>query len=144
MMSPFTIYYVRVQTSWGTVPVLLVTEEGNVLFNDTLNTFYLVTCCQITDKGPQWQKEGNVLFNDTLNTFYLVTQCQITGKGPLSDRRKEVLFNDTLNTFYLVTQCQITATTSWAFVSNEIFYMHHPTNRILHPQPLCHQSWSTG
>ena len=33
-------------------------KEGNVLFNDTLNTFYL-------------RKEGNVLFNDALNTFYL-------------------------------------------------------------------------
>ena len=32
-------------------------KEGNVLFNDTLNTFYL--------------KEGSVLFNNTLNTFYL-------------------------------------------------------------------------
>ena len=35
-------------------------NEGNVLFNDALNTFYL-------------RKEGrkNVLFNDALNTFYL-------------------------------------------------------------------------
>ena len=33
-------------------------KEGNVLFNDALNTFYL-------------RMEGNVLFNNTLNTFYL-------------------------------------------------------------------------
>ena len=32
--------------------------EGNILFNDSLNTFYL-------------RKEGNVIFNDALNTFYL-------------------------------------------------------------------------
>ena len=37
-------------------------KEGNVLFNDTLNTFYL----QLYGK-----KEGNVLFNDILNTFYI-------------------------------------------------------------------------
>ena len=37
-------------------------KEGNVLFNDALNTFYL----QLYGR-----KEGNVLFNDALNTFYL-------------------------------------------------------------------------
>ena len=35
-------------------------RERNVLFNDTLNTFYLTVI---------WN-EGNVLFNDALNTFY--------------------------------------------------------------------------
>ena len=57
----------------------------NVLFNDSLNTFYL----QLYGR----KKEGNVLFNNSLNTFYL----QIYG------RKKEgnVLFNDSLNTFYL-------------------------------------------
>ena len=38
-------------------------KEGNVLFNDALNTFYLWLYGR--------KKEGNVLFNDTLNTFYL-------------------------------------------------------------------------
>ena len=37
-------------------------KEGNVLFNDALNTFYL---------RLYGRKEGNVLFNNTLNTFYL-------------------------------------------------------------------------
>ena len=37
-------------------------KEGNVLFNDALNTFYL---------RLYGRKEGNVLFNDALNTFYL-------------------------------------------------------------------------
>ena len=35
-------------------------RKGNVLFNDTLNTFYL-----------RLYGESIVLFNDTLNTFYL-------------------------------------------------------------------------
>ena len=35
-------------------------REGNVLFNDALNTFYL-----------RLYGERNVLFNDTLNTFHL-------------------------------------------------------------------------
>ena len=37
-------------------------KEGNVLFNDALNTFYL---------RLYGRKEGNVLFNDAFNTFYL-------------------------------------------------------------------------
>ena len=37
-------------------------EEGNILFNHALNTFYL---------RLYGRKEGNVLFNDALNTFYL-------------------------------------------------------------------------
>ena len=36
-------------------------RKGNVLFNNTLNTFYL----------RLYGKKGNVLFNNTLNTFYL-------------------------------------------------------------------------
>ena len=42
-------------------------KEGNVLFNNALNTFifiYMVLNIWL-------RKEGNVLFNDTLNTFYL-------------------------------------------------------------------------
>ena len=36
-------------------------EEGNILFNDAINTFYL----------RLYGRERNVLFNDALNTFYL-------------------------------------------------------------------------
>ena len=66
------------------------TQEGNVLFNDALNTFYL----RLYGIGKKYRKEmfylttysahfiygymvvkemqeGNVLFNDALNTFYL-------------------------------------------------------------------------
>ena len=38
-------------------------KEGNVLFNDALNTFYLRLYGR--------ERERNVLFNDALNTFYL-------------------------------------------------------------------------
>ena len=62
-------------------------EGRSVLFNDTLNTFYL----RLYGVG---RKEGNVLFNEALSTFYLL----LYGVG-----RKEgnVLFNDALDTFYL-------------------------------------------
>ena len=40
-------------------------KEGNVLFNDTLNTFRLEWL------HPRVHVTGNVLFNDALNTFYL-------------------------------------------------------------------------
>ena len=39
-------------------------KEGNILFNDALNTFYFTV---IWKEG---RKEGNILFNDALNTFY--------------------------------------------------------------------------
>ena len=48
-------------------------NEGNVLFNNVFNTFYLViwhkTCGKDTYK--EWRNERNVLFNNILNTFYL-------------------------------------------------------------------------
>ena len=57
-------------------------KEGNILFNDALNTFYFTVI---------W-KEGNVLFNDALNTFYL----RLYGRKEVN-----ILFNDALNKFYL-------------------------------------------
>ena len=60
-------------------------KEGNVLFNDALNTFYLELYGighMIKDHLGR-KKEGNVLFNDALNTFYLVIWRRTYGKGPL-------------------------------------------------------------
>ena len=82
-------------------------KEGNVLFNDALNTFYL--------QLYQWKEGRKCLFNDALNTFYLVISME--GRKEMFhltmhsthfiysyiNGRKEgnVLFNDALNTFYL-------------------------------------------
>ena len=63
--------------------MVLARKEGNVLFNDTLNTFYL----QVNGVG----KEGNVLFNDTLSTFYL----QLNGVG------KEMFYLMTHSTHFI-------------------------------------------
>ena len=55
-------------------------KEGNVLFNDALNTFYLQLYGighMVKDHSHSERKEGNVLFNDALNTFYL----QLYGVG---------------------------------------------------------------
>ena len=49
-------------------------KEGNVLFNDALNTFYLRLYGighMVKDHSDSERKEGNVLFNNALNTFYL-------------------------------------------------------------------------
>ena len=49
-------------------------KEGNVLFNDALNTFYLWLYGvrhMVKDYSDSERKEGNVLFNDALNTFSL-------------------------------------------------------------------------
>ena len=63
--------------------MLFFRKEGNILFNDTLNTFYLRLYAR---------KEGNVLFNDALHTFYSRLYASKEGN---------VLFNDALHTFYL-------------------------------------------
>ena len=51
-------------------------KEGNVLFNNTLNTFYLQLygikhMLKDHSDSERGRKEGNVLFNDALNTFNL-------------------------------------------------------------------------
>ena len=51
-------------------------KEGNVLFNDALNTFYLRLygvrhMVEDHSDSERGRKEGNVLFNNALNTFYL-------------------------------------------------------------------------
>ena len=49
------------------------TKEGNVLFNDALNTFYLrlYGVGHMVKDYSDSERERNVLFNDALNTFYL-------------------------------------------------------------------------
>ena len=70
-------------------------KEGNVLFNDALNTFYLqlygVRYNMVKDHSGSGRKEVNVLLNDALDTFYFTV---IWKEG-------NVLFNDALNSFYL-------------------------------------------
>ena len=59
-----------------TILIVRKERERNVLFNDTLNTFYLrlngvrhmVKDHSDSEKG---EREKNVLFNDVLSTFYL-------------------------------------------------------------------------
>ena len=66
-------------------------KEGNVLFNDALNTFYLQLYG--ISKGPliQWVKEGNVLFNNALNTFYFWLYGFSKGHSS-SEWRKEMFY----------------------------------------------------
>ena len=50
---------------------LCMLNKGNVLFNDTLSTFYLwLYVCYLSVYMCWREKEGNVLFNDALNTFF--------------------------------------------------------------------------
>ena len=61
-------------------------KEGNVLFNDARNTFYLRLYGvehMVNGHSDSERKEGNVLFNDALNTLFTVIQRQTYGKGPL-------------------------------------------------------------
>ena len=47
--------------------------EGSILFNDTINTFYLqfYGVKLLLNEHSARERERNVLFNDALNTFYL-------------------------------------------------------------------------
>ena len=48
-------------------------NEGRVLSNDVLNTFYLwlYSVGHLNQRTKEPRNQGNVLFNDALNTFYL-------------------------------------------------------------------------
>ena len=103
-------------------------KEGNILFNNALNTFYLLL----------YGRERNVLFNNALNTFYLL----------LYGRERNVLFNNALNTFYLRLygfrhmvehhsgsergNPLLTHGLLFPISSKVFFYMHHPIDRITH------------
>ena len=78
--------------------------NGNVLFKNALNTFYLrymegrKEMFYLTMHSTHFSyvymegRNGNVLFKNALNTFYL----RLYGR-----KEGNVLFNDALNTFYL-------------------------------------------
>ena len=53
--------------------MLSIRKEGNVLFNDALNTFYLrlYGVRHMVKDHSDRERERNILFNDALNTFYL-------------------------------------------------------------------------
>ena len=110
---------IRVITS--KIQTTFIRKEGNVLFNNTLNTFYL------------WlygRKEGNILFNDALNTFYLwlygvrhmVKDHSDSERGNLLPPHRLLFLNSSKGSFI----CTI------------------PQTGLHIPLPLLHQSWSTG
>ena len=90
----------RTQLSW---PSCRERKEGNVLFNNTLNTFYLrlYQPSHPVVVALLQREEGNVLFNNTLNTFYLrLYQPSHPVVVALLQREEgNVLFNNALNTF---------------------------------------------
>ena len=69
-------------------------------------------------------EEGNILFNVALNTFYL----RLYGiRHMVKDHSDSERGNSLL-----------------PHRQQGFFYMHHPTERIIHSQPLLLQSWITG
>ena len=83
----------------------LVWREGNVLFNDALNTFYLRLYgrergkCFIQRRTQHilstviWEREREMFYSTTHSTHFIY--------GYMGEREENVLFNDALNTFYL-------------------------------------------
>ena len=106
MYSTHFIYSYMASDIW-----LRTTEkEGNISFNDVLNTFYLQLygIRYMVKEYREQKKKGNVLFKDVLNTFYL----RLYGVGHIVKLLPHGLC------FLISTKCS--------------FYMHHPTDRIAH------------
>ena len=80
LMTHSTHFYLRLHGVRHFYLRLYGRKEGNVFFNDALNTFLFTVI---------W-KEGNVLFNNALKTFLFTV---IWKEG------RKCLFNNTLNTF---------------------------------------------
>ena len=97
-------------------------KEGNVLFNDTLNTFYL----RLYER-----KEGNVLFIDALNTFYLRLYGVEHMTKDYSDSEIGNLLPPLHELLFLIS-------------SKGSFICTIPQTGQHTSQPLLHQSWSTG
>ena len=75
-------------------------EEGNVLFNNKLNTFYL-QLYGVRDYSDS--KKGNLL--PPLHGLLF----PISSKGSLTEEEEEMfLFNNTLNTFYWISRLSFT------------------------------------
>ena len=84
--------------------IIYLKMEGNVLFNDALNTFYLWLC------GVR-----HMVKNHCKSMLIIVSTCYRFNNYFFEDsRRKEgnVLINDALNTFYL-----------WLYGRREMFYL---------------------
>ena len=98
-----------------------IRKEGNVLFTDAFNTFYL---------HLYGRKEGNVLFNDTLNTFNL----RLYGIRHMVKYHTDSERVNPLPPHGLL------------FLTNSKgSFICTITQTGLHkPRPLLHQSWSTG
>ena len=77
----------------------------------------------------QGRKKGNVLFNDTLNRFYLQLYGKHMVKNPSEIERGNIL----LLLYKLL-----------AIISKISFICTIPPTGKYIPQPLLHQSWSTG
>ena len=90
-------------------------KEGHVLFNDTLNTFYLRL---YGVRHMVKERKGNVLFNDALNTFYL----RLYGVRHMVKDHSHSERGNPLPSHRLL----------FPISSKGSFYMHHPTDRIAH------------
>ena len=103
------------------------------LFNDALNTFYLWLYGvrhMVKDHTDSERKEGNVLFNNALYTFYL----RLYGiRHMVKDHSDSERGNALLPHGLLFS------------INSKVFFICIIPQTGYHiPQPLLHQSWSTG
>ena len=95
-------------------------EGKKLLFNDTLNTFYLRLygiIPMVKDHSDSEREGKKLLFNDTLNTFYL----RLYGIKPMLKDHSDSERENLLLPHGLLFQ-----------ITSKGFHMHHPIERITH------------
>ena len=108
--STHFIYGYMASDIWlRTILIVRKERERNVLFNDTLNTFYLRLYCvrhMVKDHSDSEKGEREMFYLTTHSTHFIYgyMASDIWLRTILivrKERERNVLFNDALNTFYL-------------------------------------------
>ena len=88
----------------GRKEMFYLTKEGNVLFNDALNTFYSRLYGRKEEFFYLTTHSAHFIYGyveGRKKMFYLTTHSTHFIYGYTEGRNKNVLFNDALNTFFL-------------------------------------------
>ena len=86
---------------------MVIWKEGNVLFNDALNTFYLrlYGVRHMVKDHSDSEREREMFYLTTHSTHfiygYMASHMVKDHSDSERERERNVLFNDALNTFYL-------------------------------------------
>ena len=140
---------------------LITKKEGIVLFNDTLNTFYLwLYGIRHVVKDHSDSERGNLLpphgllFQISSKGSFICTIRQTGYHSPcyVTDKSTSTEGIRTMDPQFECPSTQIAREETrfrhigYSFcLATRLFYVHHPTDRIIHTTAFyLHQLWSTG